>query len=108
MGHAADYGDSLHLLPTMIFECERGDSKAINTGFVFALRSYGIPAQLNLGFKSGQSVLDMYGVPVINHAQSEFYAEGIGWIPWDASSGLELNTAELVGSETPSFWPLHT
>ena len=78
----------LQRLPTLIWETRRGDCSAFNAGFVFALRAHQIPARISLGFKYGQAVRDACGSVVAPHAQCEFFAEGIGWIPCDATAGV--------------------
>ena len=75
-------------LTTMIWRKQRGDCSAFNAGFVFALRAFGIPARVSLGFKYGTAVRDACGAVVAPHAQAEFFAEGIGWVPCDATAGV--------------------
>ena len=87
----------LKRLPTLIWETKRGDCSAFNVGFVFALRAHQIPARVSLGFKYGQAVLDACGSVVAPHAQSEFFAEGVGWIPCDATAGLHRLGHEATG-----------
>jgi len=76
-------------LPPLIWEKRRGDCSAFNAGFVYALRAFGVPARVLLGFKYGQAVKQACGSIVAPHAQAEFYAEGIGWIPVDATLGIK-------------------
>mmetsp|Transcript_46978 Transcript_46978/g.149895 ORF Transcript_46978/g.149895 Transcript_46978/m.149895 type:complete len:292 (+) Transcript_46978:520-1395(+) len=76
-------------LPPMIFKLRCGDCSAFNAGFVFALHAFGIPARISLGFKYGKAVKQACGSVVAPHAQAEFFAEGIGWIPCDATLGLK-------------------
>lgn len=78
----------IHDLPPLIWEQHRGDCSAFNAGFVYALRAFGIPARVSLGFKYGRAVAQACGSVVAPHAQAEFYAEGIGWVPCDATLGL--------------------
>ena len=78
----------LQRLPTLIWEAKRGDCSAFNAGFVFALRAHQIPARLSLGFKYGQAVRDACGSVIAPHAQCEFFAEDIGWVPCDATGGV--------------------
>eukprot|EP00933_Yihiella_yeosuensis_P051690 TRINITY_DN49676_c0_g1_i1.p1 TRINITY_DN49676_c0_g1~~TRINITY_DN49676_c0_g1_i1.p1 ORF type:complete len:436 (+),score=88.56 TRINITY_DN49676_c0_g1_i1:2-1309(+) len=75
-------------LPRLIWEEKKGDCSAFNAGFVYALRAYGIPARISLGFKYGKAVDQACGSVVAPHAQSEFFAEGIGWVPCDATMGV--------------------
>eukprot|EP00930_Biecheleria_cincta_P065187 TRINITY_DN5088_c0_g1_i1.p1 TRINITY_DN5088_c0_g1~~TRINITY_DN5088_c0_g1_i1.p1 ORF type:complete len:896 (-),score=159.66 TRINITY_DN5088_c0_g1_i1:56-2743(-) len=75
-------------LPTLIWEQRRGDCSAFNAGFVYALRAFGIPARVSLGFKYGRAVAQACGSVVAPHAEAEFFAEGIGWVPCDATLGL--------------------
>lgn len=75
-------------LTTMIWEKSRGDCSAFNAGFVYALRAFGIPARVSLGFKYGTAVRDACGAVVAPHAQAEFFADGVGWVPCDATTGV--------------------
>eukprot|EP00438_Fugacium_kawagutii_P021126 Skav213916 [mRNA] locus=scaffold1439:245015:246817:- [translate_table: standard] len=78
----------LENLTTSIWEKRRGDCSAFNAGFVFALRAFGIPARVSLGFKYGSAVQEACGATVAPHAQAEFFADGIGWVPCDATTGV--------------------
>mmetsp|Transcript_33942 Transcript_33942/g.78990 ORF Transcript_33942/g.78990 Transcript_33942/m.78990 type:complete len:707 (+) Transcript_33942:31-2151(+) len=84
-------------LPTSIWKAKRGDCSAFNVGFVFALRAHQIPARISLGFKYGQAVFDACGSVVAPHVQCEFFAEGIGWIPCDATAGVHRLGHEATG-----------
>lgn len=76
-------------LTCLIWEKRRGDCSAFNAGFVYALRAFGVPARVSLGFKYGHAVKRACGLFVATHAQAEFYAEGLGWIPCDATLGVK-------------------
>lgn len=76
-------------LTSLIWEKRRGDCSAFNVGFVYALRVFNVPARVSLGFKYGQAVKQACGAVAAPHAESEFYAEGIGWVPCDATLGLK-------------------
>jgi len=76
-------------LPPLIWEKRCGDCSAFNAGFVYALRAFGIPARVLLGLKYGQAVKQACGSIVAPHAQAEFFADGIGWIPADATLGIK-------------------
>eukprot|EP00928_Gymnodinium_smaydae_P004605 TRINITY_DN11567_c0_g1_i2.p1 TRINITY_DN11567_c0_g1~~TRINITY_DN11567_c0_g1_i2.p1 ORF type:complete len:716 (-),score=187.77 TRINITY_DN11567_c0_g1_i2:217-2364(-) len=76
-------------LPPLIWEKRVGDCSAFNAGFVYALRAYGVPARVSLGFKYGSAVKQACGAVVAPHAQAEFYAGDIGWIPCDATLGVK-------------------
>mmetsp|Transcript_90020 Transcript_90020/g.160262 ORF Transcript_90020/g.160262 Transcript_90020/m.160262 type:complete len:846 (-) Transcript_90020:141-2678(-) len=75
-------------LPPLIWEHRRGDCSAFNAGFVYALRCFGVPARVSLGFKYGRAVAQACGSVVAPHAQAEFFAEDVGWVPCDATLGL--------------------
>jgi len=75
-------------LPTLIWEQRKGDCSAFNAGFVYALRAFGVPARVSLGFKYGQAVERACGSIAAPHAQTEFFADGIGWVPCDATLGV--------------------
>eukprot|EP00930_Biecheleria_cincta_P070292 TRINITY_DN57934_c0_g1_i1.p1 TRINITY_DN57934_c0_g1~~TRINITY_DN57934_c0_g1_i1.p1 ORF type:complete len:661 (-),score=94.05 TRINITY_DN57934_c0_g1_i1:8-1990(-) len=75
-------------LPTLIWERGAGDCSAFNLGFVHALRIFDIPARVSLGFKYGKAVQQAIGTLAATHCTAEFYAEGIGWVPCDATLGL--------------------
>jgi len=76
-------------LPLLIWEQRRGDCSAFNAGFVYALRAFGVPAHVSLGFKYGRAVQQACGSAVAPHAQAEFFAEGIGWVPCDVTLGIK-------------------
>lgn len=76
-------------LPQAIWEMRRGDCSGFNAGFAFALRAFGIPARVSLGFKYGKAVQQACGSIIAPHAQAEFYAQDIGWVPCDATLGLK-------------------
>lgn len=76
-------------LPPSIFESHRGDCSAFNAGFVYGLRAFWVPARISLGFKYGSAVKQACGAVVAPHAQAEFFANGIGWIPCDATMGVK-------------------
>ena len=75
-------------LPGLIWEKRFGDCSAFNAGFVYGLRAYGVPARVSLGFKYGSAVKTACGSFTATHAQAEFFAEGIGWVPCDATCRL--------------------
>ncbi|OLP93113.1 Protein FAM72A [Symbiodinium microadriaticum] len=87
----------LNSLPTSIWKAKRGDCSSFNVGFVFALRAHQIPARISLGFKYGQAVFDACGSVVAPHVQCEFFAEGVGWIPCDATAGVHRLGHEATG-----------
>jgi len=64
------------------------------------LRASGIPAQLKLGLKYGSDIQDACGVFVASHAESEFFAEGIGWVPCDATLGAPSSFGHRGGSKS--------
>eukprot|EP00931_Biecheleriopsis_adriatica_P009646 TRINITY_DN110708_c0_g1_i1.p1 TRINITY_DN110708_c0_g1~~TRINITY_DN110708_c0_g1_i1.p1 ORF type:complete len:532 (+),score=114.04 TRINITY_DN110708_c0_g1_i1:94-1689(+) len=99
-------GESLHLLPTLIFELKKGDCTAFNAGFVYALRAFGIPAYITLGMKYGKDIEEICGSFLASHAQCEFFAEGIGWIPADATPGAAASFLHEGGSKA-SFLGWH-
>ena len=75
-------------LSTTIWELKVGDCSAFNAGFVHALRAFQIPARVSLGFKYGTAIQEACGALVAPHAQAEFFAEGLGWVPCDATLGV--------------------
>lgn len=80
---------NIHDLTSLIWDKGRGDCSAFNAGFVYALRAFDVPARVSLGFKYGQAVKQACGAVAAPHAEAEFYAEGIGWVPCDATLGLK-------------------
>ena len=68
-----------------IWACDskRGNCTDFHSLFIGMMRSVGIPARFEIGFPlpEGQSEGTIPGY----HCWSEFYIEGIGWIPVDAS-----------------------
>jgi hypothetical protein len=65
-----------------------GDCSAFNAGFAHALRAFGVPARVSLGFKYGRAIKQACESNVAPHAETEFFVDGVGWIPCDATMGL--------------------
>jgi len=80
-------------LPPLLWERRRGDCSAFNAGFVHALRVFGVPARVSLGFKYGRAVQQACGSIAAPHAEAEFFAEGIGWVPCDACADWAMRLA---------------
>eukprot|EP00929_Paragymnodinium_shiwhaense_P016216 TRINITY_DN12442_c0_g1_i1.p1 TRINITY_DN12442_c0_g1~~TRINITY_DN12442_c0_g1_i1.p1 ORF type:complete len:868 (-),score=158.34 TRINITY_DN12442_c0_g1_i1:512-3055(-) len=84
-------------LRRLIWASKRGDCSAFNAGFVYALRAFGIPARVSLGLKYGKAIQQACGSVVAPHAQAAFFAEGIGWVPCDATLGIKRLGHEATG-----------
>eukprot|EP00929_Paragymnodinium_shiwhaense_P022698 TRINITY_DN14427_c0_g1_i1.p1 TRINITY_DN14427_c0_g1~~TRINITY_DN14427_c0_g1_i1.p1 ORF type:complete len:1120 (-),score=263.05 TRINITY_DN14427_c0_g1_i1:118-3477(-) len=78
---------STRRLPFWLLERGRGTMLAFNVCFVYALRSQGIPARLCMGTSFGQSIEKWYDKQFVRSIFSEFFCEGVGWIPCEASIG---------------------
>jgi hypothetical protein len=68
-------------------DSKRGNCTDFHSLFIGMMRSSGIPARFEIGFQipEGKSEGDIPGY----HCWSEFYIQGIGWIPVDASEAAQ-------------------
>ncbi len=89
-----------------------GDCGAHAIYYVSLLRSHGIPARLKTGWLTKDGTLS-------GHMWSEFYVEGIGWVPSDATFGgnyfnrsgpnsLHFNRGEELRAEIGDWKPVFT
>jgi transglutaminase-like putative cysteine protease len=85
--HQSHCGSSEHALL-----CSAGNCGDINALFISLARSVGIPARLVLG-QALQPELDMCGY----HCWAEFFANGLGWVPVDASCACRYGGADYFG-----------
>jgi len=76
------FREDMSFTPSSVFEHGRGDGRAFNAGFVYALRASGIPARLNLGTCFKFTEPEGYSTWAV---QSELYVDGVGWLPCDCS-----------------------
>ena len=72
---------TLKNIPQYVLENRRGDCGQVTLLFITLARYNGIPARWESGFTMQPGNLNM-------HDWSEFYIEGIGWIPMDMSYGI--------------------
>jgi hypothetical protein len=94
-------------------EAGRGDCGCLATVFVSALRANGIPARLRVGrwaqsVKRGETVGG--SAYYQTHAQAEFYADGIGWVPADPTLALIGPAGQALqhfGNDPGNFLTLH-
>ena len=73
---------TLKNIPQYVLENGHGDCGQVTLLFMTLARYNGIPARWQSGFNMQPGGLNM-------HDWSEFYLEGIGWIPMDQSFGLK-------------------
>jgi len=69
-------------IPQYVLENRHGDCGQVTLLFMTLARYNGIPTRWQSGFNMQPGGLNL-------HDWSEFYIEGIGWIPMDQSSGIE-------------------
>jgi transglutaminase-like putative cysteine protease len=92
----------------------RSDCGGMSIAFVAAMRSAGIPAKIVAGrwarsSEAGKKVgeVDYYQ----QHVKAEFFADGVGWVPVDVSSGVVHDkTSERLtyfGNDRGNFLILH-
>jgi len=79
-----DYS-TIQNIPQYVLENRHGDCGQVTLLFMTLARYNGIPTRWQSGFMMQPGNLDM-------HDWSEFYIEGIGWIPMDQSFGLNTFT----------------
>jgi hypothetical protein len=106
------YRDNMNRAATAVCKVGKSDCGGLSILVVSALRSQGVPARLLAGrwaksAKHGQRVGD---VPDLQwHVIAEFFCDGIGWVPFDAASGLDrnLDPLECFGRDRGNFIALH-
>jgi len=76
---------TLKNIPQYVLENGHGDCGQVTLLFMTLARYNGIPARWQSGFNMQPGGLNM-------HDWSEFYIEGIGWIPMDQSFGINTYT----------------
>eukprot|EP00927_Polykrikos_kofoidii_P027061 TRINITY_DN23951_c0_g1_i2.p1 TRINITY_DN23951_c0_g1~~TRINITY_DN23951_c0_g1_i2.p1 ORF type:complete len:558 (-),score=82.02 TRINITY_DN23951_c0_g1_i2:8-1681(-) len=104
-----DTDDWVHLLPTLMLERGRGDSRALSAAFVYGLRAYGVPAHMILGLSFGGDINTDMGSAAACEAKSEFFADGVGWVPCDIGRKSLVNCrAKQERAPCRSFVPWHT
>jgi hypothetical protein len=86
-----------------IYACEvgRGNCTDFHSLFIGLARAAGIPARFVMGFPLpvGQSEGGITGY----HCWAEFYDEGLGWVPLDASVNDGLGCPQNDGLRSPLF-----
>jgi transglutaminase-like putative cysteine protease len=91
----------------------QGDCGSLTVLFVAALRANGVPARLLVGHwaesqKPGPRPGDPPSPPT--HVKTEFYADGVGWVPVDPSVALDAPAAAALaffGSDRGNFLVQH-
>jgi hypothetical protein len=108
-GFTYEYMDKMDRHANAVCQAGKSDCGGLGIVFVAALRAYGIPARLVSGrwaFSAKPGAADPYQY----HVKSEFFAEGIGWVPVDVSSGIyDKSPGGLAsfGHESGDFLVMH-
>ena len=100
----------LDWLASRVCAAGQTDSGGLAIVFVSALRAGGIPARVLSGrwvpdSKPGRSSADE------PHSRAEFFASGVGWVPVDPGSAVDLNESsdplEFFGTDNADFLTMH-
>jgi len=105
------YTTDLPLPPTdrdivdyFLFDLKKGYCDYFASAMVVMARAADLPARLVVGYSRGtyDSANDRYVITEANaHSWPEIYFAGIGWVPFEPTSGLK----EIARSETPLQFP---
>ncbi|MEM9016023.1 MAG: transglutaminase-like domain-containing protein, partial [Verrucomicrobiota bacterium] len=107
------YAREMNRRASSICEARTSDCGGLSILFVATLRANQIPARLLVGrwARSATPGETNHGVPYYqNHVKSEFFADGLGWIPVDISLGLNDKThsgTDHFGNDPGDFLVLH-
>jgi len=92
------------LVDYFLFDLQKGYCDYFATSMVVMSRVAGLPARLVVGYTRGiyDKVNDRYVVSEANaHSWPEIYFEGIGWVPFEPTSGIK----EIARSPVPLEFP---
>jgi hypothetical protein len=102
-------GADVEHMASRVAEAGQSDYVGLTAVYVAALRANGIPTR----FLAGRMVLSS-GQPIRGawaHARTEFWANGIGWIPadpaWAIRSGRKTEGLEFFGNDSAEFLTIH-
>tara|TARA_R110002096_G_scaffold219289_6_gene407581 strand:+ start:3805 stop:5031 length:1227 start_codon:yes stop_codon:yes gene_type:complete len=109
-----DYRAEMNRLGSHICEAGQSDCGGLAIVFVSALRAYDIPARLLAGrwAKSSEEGARLKGVDYHRqHVKAEFYADGVGWVPVDLTTGdlpdKDTEGLRYFGNDLGDFVTLH-
>jgi transglutaminase-like putative cysteine protease len=108
-GFTYEYKDSMDRHATVVCQAGKSDCGGLAIVFVSALRANGVPARLVAG-RWAFSADPKSGDPYQYHVKAEFFAQGVGWVPADLSSGLNDKSPgglAYFGHESGDFLVLH-
>ncbi len=108
-GFTHDEGDDVEHMASKVCELGKSDYAGLTAVFVAALRANGIPTRV----LAGRMVL--YGGKPSKgawpHARTEFYANGLGWVPADPAgairSGRKTEGLEFFGNDSAELLTHH-
>ena len=93
---------------------ERSDCGGLSVLFVAVMRAQGIPARIRAGRWAQSAVADQRIGRIKyfqEHVKAEFFAQGLGWVPVDVSSGVLHDKTpaglEYFGNDRGDFITLH-
>lgn len=113
------YTGSMNRQPANVCKVGKSDCVGLGLLYVAALRANDVPARMLVGrwaipgekskdTKVDQVIFKDYGG---QHASTEFFARGVGWIPADPSSGIVHDKSktglDFFGRDTGTFLVLH-
>ncbi len=109
-----DYQSDMNRLGSDICRAGRSDCGGLSIVFVSAMRANDIPARLLAGrwAQSSEAGKKLNGVDYHRqHVKAEFYAEGVGWVPVDLTSGglpdKDTEGLRFFGNDPGDFVTLH-
>lgn len=84
------YTDNMDRVASHVCQARKSDCGGMSIVFVSALRANQVPARVLTGRWALSSEIDpKTGNPFDQqHAKAEFFADGVGWVPVDAASGV--------------------
>jgi transglutaminase-like putative cysteine protease len=111
---AYEYKEDKDRHASKVCQSKKSDCGGLSSVFVSVLRANGIPARALYGrwALSARPAEKLNGMPFYQwHVKSEFFAQGIGWVPVDISSGIlhDKSTEGLrfFGHDPGDFLTLH-
>jgi len=90
-----------------LFESKEGWCEQVASASVVLLREMGVPARVAAGFTSGDPdpITGRFVVKEQNaHSWTEVWFAGIGWVPFDPTSGVRLADGGRSSSQPTSNW----
>lgn len=113
-GFGYEYRDGMDRRASHVCGAERSDCGGVSSLFVAAMRSQGVPARMRAGrwalsAKPGQRAGEVEYFQ--EHVKAEFFAQRVGWVPVDVSSGILHDKTpaglDYFGNDRGDFITLH-